>query len=137
MTKRVVISQFLLSVILGKNGVPQKLGKLPKGSACLQRLRTTGLKRNPYLICQLCTLWSTGSMKQYALRFSVLSYRIIRTVRRTKNSLIFSKIESAPYNAVRLRMDLVVLSLVGLVVQILLCFIMQCAYVWIWLYFLT
>jgi len=68
-------------------------------------------------------------MKQYALRFSVLSYRIIRTVRRTKNSLIFSKIESAPYNAVRLRMDLVVLSLVGLVVQILLCFIMRCAYV--------
>jgi len=29
-------------------------------------------------------------------------YRIFRTIRRTWNSLIFSKIESAPYNAVRL-----------------------------------
>jgi len=38
MTKSLVISQFLLSVILGKNGVRQKFGKLRKGSACLEPL---------------------------------------------------------------------------------------------------
>jgi len=48
-------SPFLLSVILGKNGVRPKLGKLRKGSAYLQRLRTTVLgwtcKRNGKFPC--------------------------------------------------------------------------------------
>ena len=34
---------FLHFAMLGKNGVPQKLGKLRKDSACLWSLRTTGL----------------------------------------------------------------------------------------------
>ena len=81
--------------------------KLQRLKRCRKRLRT---ETNRHLVFLGVSVEWTESYLSHVLTVTTAigllvkssGFRIFRTIRRTWNPLIFSKIESAPYNAVRL-----------------------------------